>query len=437
MDATNIFEKNKNNYTLTHAVFALISFVVGSMWYKIFFESMFVYNGYNQAYKTVFAIIFSLFTVAFFIKRKAKFGKDALFMLAFSLILSMRFAIYYDQRYSEIVLLCVVVLHVSMLLYLKCMGSGKTLDCVVGETAKAVFVEPFKYFHTAFASLSAIFKYKSDDEENKVRLKKIGRETGLIALGVFIAVPIILVVLSLLISDSFFEGFVQAIGDVLTDLSFNFNLLEYVNPFTVLVSMYIYSALFSADKKRTENLKPSVQYSVAPLTVVNTVLISLNIVYVLFVIAQFTGFAAMIKGVPPEGYTYADFARSGFFELCIVACINGAVLFYTDIFAVDNETKKHTSLYRYLLVAFTLFLIVTAASKMCLYISVYGFTPKRFYTLWFMLLLSIIFIMALFKIKNKQFKLSRYSVYVACAMFVLLFLVDFEGVAEYLNYIYF
>lgn len=437
MDATAVFEKKKSNYTITHAIFALITFVIGSMWYKIFFESMFVNNGINHAYKTLFAVIFAIFTVAFFVKLKAKFTSDALFMLIFSLIISLRFTIYYNREYSEIVLLSVAVLHISMLLYLKCIGSDKTLDCIIGETAMAVFVEPFKYFHTVFASLSAIFKYKSDDKENKARLKKIGKEAGLVAFGVFVAVPLIMIVFFLLSSDSFFEGFVQRIEDALSGLSFNFNLLEYFNPFTVLVSMYIYSAMFSADKKRTESVKPSVSYRFAPATVVNTVMISLNIVYILFVIAQFAGFASMIRGVPPEGYTYADYARSGFFELCIVACINGAVMFYSDILAIKDEAKKHTSLYRYLLVVFTLFLIATAASKMCLYISVYGFTPKRFYTLWFMLLLSIIFIMALFKIKNRQFKLSRYSVYITCAMFVLLFLVDFEGMAANLTTMYF
>ena len=177
--------------------------------------------------------------------------------------------------------------------------------------------------------------------------------------------------------------------------------------------------------------------NVVPATIIKTVLVSLLAVYLLYAVSQITGFCIIITGKLPEGMTYASFARSGFFELCIVACINGAVLFYSSILSSFKDGEKQGTWLKYLLTGFTLFLVVTAASKMCLYISAYGLTPKRFYTLWFMALLAVIFVMTLFKLKNNAFKLSRYSVYVSCAFLIVLFMIDFRWLSEYINSRYF
>lgn len=427
------YEKPKYSYTLTHAVFALLALALGTLWYKWFWEPMTL--GGSHVFKTLFTALFALYTTIFFVKRKISFNKDALFMLAFSLIISLRFSVYYHDGYSLPFVLCVWVLHLSVLVYIRCMADGKTIDNIVGESARAVFVKPFVNFHTLFASLTAFFKF-NDEDKGKEKIKKIKHESLLIILGIVIAVPIVCVVLSLLISDSFFENLLRLFGSLLYENGLDFNLLSYVNPITVLVAMYIYGAVFGADKKDDAD-KTGEEYRVAPATVIKTVLVSLITVYFIFAVAQFAGFAAMFNGVPPEGMTYADFARSGFFELCVVSCINGAVLFYSEILAVKKDEEKNPKLLKYLLIGFTLFLIATAASKMCLYISVYGFTPKRFYTLWFMALLAVIFIMSVFKQKNAGYRLSRFSVYVTCTFLIVLFCFDFEWLSVYLNRMHF
>lgn len=436
---TLLFNRPKNNYTLTHAVFAVFAFILGSFWFRwILLNSVdALYGCYNGVWITMFAVAFAVFVTVFCKIKNISAGNDTIFMLLFTLIVSLRFSIYYRDAGSEIYLFALLVLHASALISIRCMGNKTSLDSIVGETGYAVFVDPFISFHTVFASLSGFFKKNKDGETDVENAKKIGSKIGFIAAGLFVSVPLLMIVFALLASDSWFASFLELIGEFFSGTSYNFNLLEFVNPATILVSMYIYGALFTADKRQTEEKKTPMKLNVIPATIIKTVLVSLLAVYLLYAVSQITGFGIIITGKLPKGMTYASFARSGFFELCIVACINGAVLFYSSILSSFKDGEKQGTWLKYLLTGFTLFLVVTAASKMCLYISAYGFTPKRFYTLWFMALLAVIFVMTLFKLKNNAFKLSRYSVYVSCAFLIVLFMIDFRGISEYINGRYF
>ncbi len=82
-----------------------------------------------------------------------------------------------------------------------------------------------------------------------------------------------------------------------------------------------------------------------------------------------------------------------FLKLCGVAMINLAVLGGVRLFTVKKGEKPVRPLvvFSVLLSAETLLLIVTALSKMVLYIQQYGLTLLRVYTSWFMVLLFIVF----------------------------------------------
>lgn len=438
-ESTLFFNRPKNNYSLRHAVFAVLAFILGSFWFRwILLNSVdALYGCYNGVWITMFAVAFAVFVTVFCRSKNMNVGNDMIFMLIFTLIVSLRFSIYYRDVGTEIYLFALLVLHASALICIRCIGSKSTFDSIVGETGYAVFVDPFVSFHTVFASLSGFFKKNKDGETDVENAKKIGSNIGFVAAGLFVSVPLLMIVVALLVSDSWFASFLESIGEFFSGTTYKFNLLEFINPATILASMYIYGALFTADKRQTEEKKTPMNFRVVPLTIIKTVIVSLLAVYLLYAVSQITGFGIIITGKLPNGMTYASFARSGFFELCIVACINGAVLFYSSILSAFKDGEKQGTWLKYLLTGFTLFLIVTAASKMCLYISAYGFTPKRFYTLWFMALLAVIFVMTLFKLKNNTFKLSRYSVYVSCAFLVVLFMIDFSWLSEYINGRYF
>ena len=96
----------------------------------------------------------------------------------------------------------------------------------------------------------------------------------------------------------------------------------------------------------------------------------------------------------PEGFIVSEYARQGFFELCKVMAVNFVLLWLitrTNARPV-REDRVLTGLCLVLLAQSVLFAVI-ALSKLGLYISCFGFTPKRLQSSWLaaMLLLGCIF----------------------------------------------
>ena len=97
----------------------------------------------------------------------------------------------------------------------------------------------------------------------------------------------------------------------------------------------------------------------------------------------------------PAEFTYSQYARKGFFELCVIAFINFGITYLSFVIVErNNEGKRPKALtaQTILLSVFTLLLIATALSKMAMYIDCYGLTRLRIYASWFMVMLFIMFI---------------------------------------------
>ncbi len=99
----------------------------------------------------------------------------------------------------------------------------------------------------------------------------------------------------------------------------------------------------------------------------------------------------------PENLSYAEYAREGFFQLCIVCAFNAVILLSFHIFAKKNGKKYDIikMLYSSVISVFTLVLVATALSKMFLYIGSYGLTRLRVYSSWMIVLLAVFFIITL------------------------------------------
>lgn len=136
-----------------------------------------------------------------------------------------------------------------------------------------------------------------------------------------------------------------------------------------------------------------------------TPMVILVLIYVVFFAAMtsylFSGFAGHL----PSGQTYAEYARSGFFQLAAVATINLVVVGFGYLFAARRHPTgapaeaaprlAYPPFLRWLSFALsilTLLLIATAISKMALYIGAFGLTRLRLYTLVFMIALAVVFI---------------------------------------------
>ncbi len=125
--------------------------------------------------------------------------------------------------------------------------------------------------------------------------------------------------------------------------------------------------------------------------------ITLLIIYGLFFISQWDVYVSAFSGVLPSSFTFAEYARSGFFELCCVAFINTVFCMAFHIFSKEptESAKTIRKIVISLLSTATLILIATALSKMILYIRSYDLTVLRLYTSVTMILIAIGFILTI------------------------------------------
>jgi hypothetical protein len=111
------------------------------------------------------------------------------------------------------------------------------------------------------------------------------------------------------------------------------------------------------------------------------VLGSLVALFAAFAATQVVGLAGGGRHVvETAGLTFAEYARSGFFQLVAVAAITFAILLAVDVVAVsDAATRRRLLLLCEACAALTLVIVLTALHRLDLYENAYGLTMLRFY----------------------------------------------------------
>lgn len=270
-----------------------------------------------------------------------------------------------------------------LLAYLGVSASGAELfgrhffpDLLLG-----VFVRPFESFVDGTRAGSSAF-----------RGAKAGKNALYVLVGLIIAAPLTIVVALLLIaSDAAFENAMGGFLDMLP--SFSPVLIAEIF-FAVPGAMYISGMMFSSAKEMEIPPERVPSYRVIPSAMVYTAVTPICLFYLVYILTQLGYFTSAFGGELPEGYSYSEFARRGFFELCVIAVINLFVIVIMQAFAKRHEDDRRPAAlkaYTAVISGFTLLLIASAISKMVMYITEMGMTPLRIYTSWFMLLLAAVF----------------------------------------------
>lgn len=244
--------------------------------------------------------------------------------------------------------------------------AGASVDALFGSVGKALA------FFTVGRSVS--------DGQKKTM--------GHILLGLIIAVPILSVAAALLASadDIMADVLENAFGQIeLGDMSDW--LWRIVIALGVAAVTFGYS-LWLAREKAEQTAREAGSATVIPAAVSGTVLLLLNVLYITFAYIQirFLFFGA----IPMEGYEYAEYARSGFFELLALSMLNTA-----GILIINGFTKPHRFNHISLTVtaACTFVMIASSWYKMYLYEQAYGYTQLRLYV--YLILAFMVVFMAL------------------------------------------
>lgn len=108
------------------------------------------------------------------------------------------------------------------------------------------------------------------------------------------------------------------------------------------------------------------------------------------------------------GLSYAEYARSGFFQLVSVAILNLVLILAALQFSrTEGGAWRVVQLLCTVMILMSGAILVSAAYRMTLYVQVYGLSFKRFLTYWGMVMLGIFFLTAMVKIWKKDFSFFK------------------------------
>ncbi|MFB3168119.1 DUF4173 domain-containing protein [Neobacillus sp. 179-C4.2 HS] len=281
------------------------------------------------------------------------------------------------------------------------------------------FVASLKY-NFVFASYIGKF-FKQGIEESRFQVwKKVG-------IGILISLPVLFVVLMLLMSaDTEFERLMgdipqwfdvldgEIIVRILVVVFFTFAFFSFLQ---TLIQKQINAVIHSADK---QSFKMD-----AIITI--TVLVLINMVYVLFTVVQFKYF---FSGTLQGNFTYAEYARKGFFELLFVTLINLTITILVLTF-VDRATgfiKRFMQIMLTALVLASAVLLSSAFLRLSMYEEAYGFTFIRVMAHSFMIFLVVIFMYTFIKIWIEKLSLFHFYFISALLYYTLMNVINVEQI---------
>lgn len=117
----------------------------------------------------------------------------------------------------------------------------------------------------------------------------------------------------------------------------------------------------------------------------------------------------------PEGYTYAEYAREGFFQLLAVSIINLVIVLIGLYYFKPSRVLKAVLAIMSLC---TFIMIASSAMRMVIYIQYYYLTFLRILVLWSLAVLTLIFAGVIAYIVKERFPLFRYSLVVFTCFYI-------------------
>lgn len=409
-------------------IFALIVFVLGylfSRWVLAFWEGWGVF---------VFTTLYCVTVMWYFRKRGIQPTKHSMFWMGMTWLTGLSYVLWVGAEVEPwrnlFLFACAVYWIISATGTLL---GGKTTDWLPADAINALFVIPFYNFFYQYRAL-AVFGTKKEGRWKRLGAVLLGLLLGLVALSVIL--PLLMKA-----DGGGFNAFLDWVDRFLySGFDWIAEYLLFCIP-AIPVAAYLFGLVAGSVRKRgigflrQETLQRAggTVRILAPATTY-TMLGIVNALYVLFIALQLPYFFSAFTGKLPDGWTeYAEYARSGFFELCSIAVINLAVLTATNLLTRFREEKRSViKSFTITLAVLTLLLIVTAFSKMALYIGTYGLSMPRLLPCVFMVFLAAVLTAVIVR-QKKSFSIVRFGLIVGSVLLCVFCLSNPSGIVAQYN----
>lgn len=271
---------------------------------------------------------------------------------------------------------------------------------------------------TIFCSVGNIgYPFRSLGLYLKQRQTEKSRRLYSVFLGILIAIPLLAVVGSLLLSaDAVFRHFTDRLfANLLENIKFgNLFLMAFLVLFGIMASYGILIEL--AGEGIDDKMKD--HRTMEPIVAITFTLV-LTVIYLAFSIIQimylFIGNMQL-----PDGYTYAAYAREGFFQLLFVCLINLCLVLFCMKHYQDNKILKGILT---VICGCTYIMIASSTMRMILYIQTYNLTFLRLFVLTALFVLLLCLTGVVISIYKEAFPLFSFMMTVVTVTYIVFSLV--------------
>ena len=249
-----------------------------------------------------------------------------------------------------------------------------------------------------------------DRGEKEEKAKKKNTTILYVLLGLAISVPLLSIILPLLLSSDivFLETF-RKIFSFKLDKDFTWmtvlTILIFFVGYALIKRLCARQGWLETPVSDKRNANPVISITISAVLLVFYALYSgIQIIYL------FLGFGKL-----PDGYTYADYAHEGFFQLVFVCLINLILVLICRKFSKDNKVLKIMLTF---ICTCTYIMLFSSAYRMILYIGAYGLTFLRVYVLWALAVILLAITGAVIFIYQEKMPFVKYSMVVIAATWI-------------------
>lgn len=406
-------------------IFGFLCLVLGYFFIRntifcVQFDQKIDYNYYSSLLRFssglgmfIFTSVFVLAVNLFAKKKGIKSTKEANFWMILLLLQGVGFLLFSRPSLNLITFVGLFFTAIYwVLVRLHYLTVQQTSDYVIYDLLRGIFMYPF----VSFFSLKKILLVS-------MKQKRFGKKVLQILIGLLIGVPITLLFYELLCQiDQRFQV-VISISSIMNQL-FD-GKVKYLFCFMlgVPVAFYIFGLIYglATQKKETTNKESVVEvtgrFGFMSMTTITTILTMVVILYILFFSVQAGYLFSAFENILPSNYTYAEYARRGFFELCAICVLNLLLLFFAHIIC-EGANRKVLKIFTLTIYSFNAMFVVIAFRKMILYITTYGLTQKRMLTCWFMVFIAVVIMIGVLR-EFFHFAMLRYVAFAVAILFTI------------------
>lgn len=383
----------------------IISIFSISVLLGILFDYFFYDKGLGIAFPLyILLIVFGLFGISYVYRKRIK--KDALLLLIPLFFFSIMTAV----RSSELLTFLNVVACIYFLLLITDLCFDKKISNYLIRDYVAVPFTPFKFITPFFKSVSELFSLKQKSKDKKV--------SSQIVRGILISIPFLIIFILLFSSaDLAFQKYMSDLVSINVEGETIVRILLVLLVSCAFVGAYSY--VFNVKKEVISYKEKKLRIG----GIESYILLgSVNLLFLIFISVQIAYLFGGQSNISSLGFTYAQYARRGFFELIGVAVISFFLLFGLDRYIqrkrdIDLRVFKILSS---LLVVGVIVIMVSAFMRLLLYEDAYGFTTLRLYSHVFIIFLTVVFGLLIYKVlKNGKESNFSLGVFLSAILFLV------------------